>query len=569
MLSFNQSLLRETPRATSLTCAARVFALFADCWRDAVVARIAWQKPPSVTHAFRSLALAVTESRACSRTLTTCIRSCEGRVREWPVGSLREGAPVGNGFVCRVALAFVAAMVGCVSCGSADPSGTGDPKSDENTGLQHQFVVWTPGTALVNEHTTWHLGQCDTPGARRCNLMGEEFFSFHRNYISRLRDAFEASGTVADISPWTQLPPEMKNPSNGWSPWLQSVETAVFTQIDPATGQRFASLDLYGLFVEQNYHNYLHGIAQAAYGESAIGPVSMSPTSTYFFKIHGLVEWLYQRYQRGDLNRDGMNDLLVRNTTTGVNRVWFLSGPSTVLSKQTIDSKPVDVCGWYMGASADFDYDGVNDIVWHGPGCSSTEIWRMGGATGLTHVSTVSLPSVDNAWVLIGSGDFNGDSRPDLVWKSTSTQTISFWRMKGTTFLDSTALTVPTGYTAVATIDMNSNLNSSLLLQGGTSTAKTFHVLNTTGAFLPSGAVSTPLGKGTAATGVFNSTTTLVGTGHYHNGQDSSKGKRQDLVFRDSSTSFSVYSWVGSSREPYEWANPIAITSAEQLQGPR
>jgi len=165
--------------------------------------------------------------------------------------------------------------------------------SDAQTKTQ-SFLVWDPGTALVDEHTQWHLGGCGAAGARTCPASGEEFLTFHRNFMDRLRDEFERQGLSADISPWIQLPPEMKNPANGWTAALQNAEDHIWSMIDPATGARFPTLEAYGTYIEQNFHNYLHGLAAAAYGESAIAPINMSPTSTYFFKIHGLVELHFQ-----------------------------------------------------------------------------------------------------------------------------------------------------------------------------------------------------------------------------------------------------------------------------------
>jgi hypothetical protein len=355
-----------------------------------------------------------------------------------------------------VALAALAMPMGCSSSGVE--GGTVGEERESVASLERP-VVWNPGAALLNEHAAWHSA-CGSPGARRCPVSGEEFLTFHRDYLHRLRAEHERQGRAEDITPWYTLPAAMKNTAAGWTPALQSAENALMNLIDPSTGQPFASLERFGTYLEGRYHNFLHGLAANAFSENAVRNAAMSPSSTYFFKIHGLVEWHYQRFERGDWNKDGKPDLVVRNLDTGANQVWRMNGTS-VVSKTNLETVGTGGCNWNIGATADFDFDGDQDLVWHGPQCNGTSLWRM---NGFVHAGDVALPSVDPNWTLIGSGDFNADGRPDLVWSSLSTVDVDIWIMNGPTYVRSITVDIPTGYQAVAVADVDRNGTSDFIL---------------------------------------------------------------------------------------------------------
>jgi len=376
---------------------------------------------------------------------------------------------------CVLALAMVGAGLGCDNTQKVSLMGVE---------LKESFLVWSPTQALITKHVNWHdMYHCsDTPGSiyRKCTNPGKDFLDFHRKFLSDLRaDYIAHGGNAADTTPWTRLPPEIKT-SPLWTSTLQQKEDAIFSLIDTdgTTPFRFEQADYYGTYIETFYHNYLHGITATTFHEDAVAPIGTSPTSTYFFKIHGLIEMLYQRFQRGDFNDDGYSDIFERNPTTGEDSIRLLNNNQTVPLFVNIDNVPVNSCNYYVGATTDLDYDGNIDLIWHGPGCSSTVFWKMGKDSSGHIVHTgpdVYLPGVNSGWTLIGSGDFNKDLRPDLVWKNNSTLDVSIWAMNGTTYTGSlNAVDVPAGYTPIGTADLFDDGTPDLVLQGGTYNAKTY-----------------------------------------------------------------------------------------------
>lgn len=352
----------------------------------------------------------------------------------------------------RTLQACTVLALGCLAlgCGEGPEPAESTPGSAIET--VEQFATWNPGATLDQQHVDWHTRPCSVTGqpltgqvgvGRRCSRPGEDFLLWHRNYLERLRDEYERQRLTSNIAPWYRLPPEMKDSRNGWTAALQTAETNIRNLVN-GSGQRFASLDEFGTYLENFYHNSLHAIAQRAYGESVVGGF-MSPRSTYFFKIHGLVEHHLQRFLLGDFNWDGRSDAIIRNTATGANRIGFMND-GVISSSVNISSVGIDGCQWYLGATADLNFDGWLDLIWHGRGCSAVHAWIMNGTN---YVRSEILPAVNGDWTLVGAGDFNADLRPDLAWSHNASKDLSIWVMNGTQLVRGIGFDVPDTYETV------------------------------------------------------------------------------------------------------------------------
>ena len=76
----------------------------------------------------------------------------------------------------------------------------------------------------------------------------------------------------------------------------------------------------------------------------------------------------------------------------------------------------------------DFNGDGKPDILWRNPQTGENVVWYMNGAN-LT--SFVYLTPVPPPWQIVGAGDFNGDGKPDILWRNTATGENVVWYMNG------------------------------------------------------------------------------------------------------------------------------------------
>lgn len=138
----------------------------------------------------------------------------------------------------------------------------------------------------------------------------------------------------------------------------------------------------------------------------------------------------------GDFNQDGSEDILFQHDR-GTLSVWFMNGVerSSVTFLDPVD--PGDK-SWKVVTVQDFDADGNPDIVLqHDEGWLA--IWHMDGI----HLETAEFfqpnhPG-DRKWVVVGSGDFNADGKPDLVFQHQD-GTLALWYLDGTRLTQSTLL---------------------------------------------------------------------------------------------------------------------------------
>jgi hypothetical protein len=139
-----------------------------------------------------------------------------------------------------------------------------------------------------------------------------------------------------------------------------------------------------------------------------------------------------------DFDRDGSADLLWQ-FTDGSLVIWFMNGNTLASTSPTSPLHPGD-SHWQVVATGDFNGDSRPDIVWqHDDGWIAVWLMNNAEATDL-QLFEPARPS-DANWKVVGAGDFNGDGQTDLVWQHQD-GTIAVWFMNGTRLIEG-KLTVP------------------------------------------------------------------------------------------------------------------------------
>jgi hypothetical protein len=190
-----------------------------------------------------------------------------------------------------------------------------------------------------------------------------------------------------------------------------------------------------------------------------------------------------------DFNADGVADVLWRQNGGSLS-LWQMSG-STVTASNALTSNGSTVApdaSWNIAAVGDFNADGEAAILWRG-GDNSLLMWSMNGATVTADNAVTSQGSAlapDTSWSVAGVGDFNGDGYSDMVWRQ-SGGSLALWDMQGSTVTSSSAVTyqgnslAPDASWSVAGVgDFNGDGPADMLWRQSNSTLELWQMNNST-----------------------------------------------------------------------------------------
>ncbi len=81
---------------------------------------------------------------------------------------------------------------------------------------------------------------------------------------------------------------------------------------------------------------------------------------------------------------------------------------------------------WTIAGTGDFDGDSKVDILWR-HASSAVGLWLIDGTTVMTATVIATVPT---DWTIAGVGNFNGDGKAAIVWQRTSVG-VFLWLLNG------------------------------------------------------------------------------------------------------------------------------------------
>jgi len=249
-----------------------------------------------------------------------------------------------------------------------------------------------------------------------------------------------------------------------------------------------------------------------------------------------------------DVNSDGHADILWDNPSTGVVSAWLLNGAS-VLGTQSLswlcDAASGCSTAWRPIGTGDFNYDGQRDLLWFNATSGVVSPWLLNGSTvaGTQDLSwqCTAASGCSAAWRPVGTGDFNGDGRVDLLWHNAQTGEVSAWLLNGATVTGTQSLSwrcdaasgCSSAWRAVALGDFNKDGQTDVLWHNAQTGELSTWLLNGAGTVTAAQSLSWQCAASTGCSTQWK----VVGSGDFN--QDG----RRDLLWYNATTG-QVSAWL-------------------------
>lgn len=304
----------------------------------------------------------------------------------------------------------------------------------EATGFTREMAQWNvdgfkQSTLYLNRpgalgsKTVLRPWNCIMAGTREANLRSPEpYQAVSRAGLGRQFEwATSEYKAPHDLGPYAN--PRIQNPPS--DDWVSEYRLEV--------GNLYGGSDVYG--VSQGMNTFNNNVALPDDGRLLYARVKTLISGQWF--VSAEVPFLapagpVEPFSSGDFDANDRPDLIRQNDNDGRAMLWYMGGQD---GSSVIGSAWVHATGeppWRIAASSDFDGNGVPDLVWYNPSTGQAAIWYMGGPGGATIIDFAWLqPTGDPAWRIAAVGDFDANTKPDVVWQNDTTGQASVWYMGG------------------------------------------------------------------------------------------------------------------------------------------
>lgn len=141
-----------------------------------------------------------------------------------------------------------------------------------------------------------------------------------------------------------------------------------------------------------------------------------------------------------DFNNDGTPDILWRNYSSGDGRdaIWAINyNASNTTTPFTLGTgtgfiPTATEAGWDMEGIADYDGNGVDDILWRNYSDGRNGIWLLrNGANGIEVQATYFIQSTgtETGWEIEGAKDYDNNGTQDILWRNYNDGRNAIWSL--------------------------------------------------------------------------------------------------------------------------------------------
>jgi len=168
----------------------------------------------------------------------------------------------------------------------------------------------------------------------------------------------------------------------------------------------------------------------------------------------GGVEIRLQEDAHNDFNGDGRSDILWQDGTGQLTN-WLANADGSFTANSTNAYANVST-DWHIIGTGDFNGDGREDLLWRNDsGLLTNWLGTANGGWSTNGAATVNVPT---DWSVVGVADFNGDGHADILWRNSTGQLTDWLGTANGSFSNNSANAsqfVATNWHVIATGDFN------------------------------------------------------------------------------------------------------------------
>jgi hypothetical protein len=123
----------------------------------------------------------------------------------------------------------------------------------------------------------------------------------------------------------------------------------------------------------------------------------------------------------------GGDAIIFQDTVTNTISRWIVT--SNVVSSNQVIATPAS--DWKVVTAADFNADGNDDLALQNTSTRTVAVWLI-ASNGMTISLGANVATPAAGWQVVGSADYDGNGKGDLLLNNSSTNGIAQWQMDGT-----------------------------------------------------------------------------------------------------------------------------------------
>lgn len=251
---------------------------------------------------------------------------------------------------------------------------------------------------------------------------------------------------------------------NGLAPGLYTIEVSLANQVPSAVYQLNVAVN-----AAANLNNILW---RNAPGAEAMNWKMNGVTIAGEPRVPNIgAQWQVQG--AADLNADGEDDLIWRDTVTGSVAFWIFKGGEFVNGGMIGNPVSLD---WQITGVKDLNGDRQADLVWHNAKEGQVAVWIVQDAK----IAGTNLVAVGPGWRPVATGDVNGDLKADILFHNPLNGSVAIWEMNGAAIGRAAAYTPGTSWQPQFFGDFNDDGRIDIQFRNTSSGVVAFWLMNGT-----------------------------------------------------------------------------------------